>query len=667
MAEELDMDWEKIIVEMAPFNTSLYERQFTGGSQGIRRSWNSLRMAGATARHMLREAAAQSWAVPMDEITTESGTLRHTSSGKSAGYGEFAAVAAKLTAPEEVTLKEVKDFKIIGNSKKNVDSRKIVTGQPMYSMDINKEGMLVAMISHPPAFGLKLKSFDGESVKNMPGIKDVFSFKTFNDDYTRNYFDTNTFPELVAIVGTSTWEVMNAKKTLKVAWEPFDKQPFQINARGNTRTVNVPDGLESTQDHMTAMRKKAAEPGTVLRKDGDPDTAFNNAPKVIERTYTAPFLAHNMMEPINCVADVTEERAIISAPIQAPEIIEGTLSDRLGLPLDKIEIVMTRMGGGFGRRAYGHYMVEAAVISQRINRPVKLVYTREDDMSFGIYRPTYTATYRAALDGNNNLVAFHVKGGGIPESPLGRAANRFPAGAVENYLAEEWAIDSNITIGAFRAPRSNFIAGAEQSFLDEVAEAAGKDPIAFRLALLDRAKNDPVGENNAYEADRYAGVLELVREKSNWGQDQPGVTRGVSAYFCHNSYVAHVLDLKMENGRPRVEKVTCAIDCGVVVNPDAAANMAEGAIVDGIGNAFFGQMTFRQGAPEQTNFDKFRLIRSIEAPRLIDVHFVKNEIDPTGLGEPPFPPIFGAVANALYKSTGKRYYDQPFLGEGYPL
>lgn len=667
VAEELDMDWEKIIVEMAPFNTSLYERQFTGGSQGIRRSWNSLRMAGATARHMLREAAAQSWAVPMDEITTESGTLRHTSSGKSAGYGEFAAAAAKLTAPEEVTLKEVKDFKIIGNSKKNVDSRKIVTGQPMYSMDINKEGMLVAMISHPPAFGLKLKSFDGVSVKNMPGIKDVFSFKTFNDDYTRNYFDTNTFPELVAIVGTSTWEVMNAKKTLKVAWEPFDKQPFQINARGNTRTVNVPDGLESTQDHMTAMRKKAAEPGTVLRKDGDPDTAFNNAPKVIERTYTAPFLAHNMMEPINCVADVTEERAIISAPIQAPEIIEGTLSNRLGLPLDKIEIVMTRMGGGFGRRAYGHYMVEAAVISQRINRPVKLVYTREDDMSFGIYRPTYTATYRAALDGNNNLVAFHVKGGGIPESPLGRAANRFPAGAVENYLAEEWAIDSNITIGAFRAPRSNFIAGAEQSFLDEIAEVAGKDPIAFRLALLDRAKNDPVGENNAYEADRYAGVLELVREKSNWGQDQPGVTRGVSAYFCHNSYVAHVLDLKMENGRPRVEKVTCAIDCGVVVNPDAAANMAEGAIVDGIGNAFFGQMTFRQGAPEQTNFDKYRMIRSIEAPRLIDVHFVKNEIDPTGLGEPPFPPIFGAVANALYKSTGKRYYDQPFLGEGYPL
>jgi len=251
---------------------------------------------------------------------------------------------------------------------------------------------------------------------------------------------------------------------------------------------------------------------------------------------------------------------------------------------------------------------------------------------------------------------------------LGRgAANRFPAGAVDNYLAEEWFIASNITIGAFRAPRSNFLAGAEQSFLDEVAEAAGRDPIDFRLQLLERAKNDPVGEDNAYEADRYAGVLELVREKSNWGQERAEISRGVSAYFCHNSYAAHVLDISMENGRPRVERVTCALDCGIVVNPDAATNMAEGAIVDGIGNAFFGEMTFRDGIPEKNNFDKYRMIRSNEAPRAIDVHFVKNEIDPTGLGEPPFPPIFGAVANALYKSTGKRYYDQPFLGEGFTL
>ncbi len=667
VADELDMDWEKVLVEMAPFNTSLYERQFTGGSQGIRRSWNTLRMAGATARHMLKEAAAQAWSVPASEITTSAGKLEHQASGKYGSYGEFASAAALLDTPEEVELKAVKDFTIIGNSKKNVDGKKIATGEPMFSLDINQGGMLTAMIAHPPAFGMKLKSFNAESVKSMPGIKDVFAFKTFNDDYARNFFDTNTFPEMVAIVGTSTWEVMNAKKALNVEWEEFDKQSFNFDARGNIGTKDVPPGLESSQDHIVAMQEAAAKPATLLRKDGNPEKAFEGAAKVIERTYTAPFLAHNMMEPINCVADVTAERAIISAPIQAPEIIEGTLSARLGLPLEKIEIVMTRMGGGFGRRAYGHYMVEAAVISQKMNQPVKLVYTREDDMSFGIYRPTYMATYRAALNENNELIAYHVKAGGIPESPLGHAAHRFPAGAVDNYLAEEWSVDSNITIGAFRAPRSNFLAGAEQSFLDEVAEAAEKDPIQFRLDLLDRAKTNPVGETNDYDIDRYAGVLKLVRDKSNWSESRPGISRGVAAYFCHNSYAAHVLDLKVENGRPRVDRVTCALDCGIVVNPDAAANMAEGAIIDGIGNAFYGEMTFRGGAPEKTNFDKYRMIRINEAPNEINVHFVQNEIDPTGLGEPPFPPIFGAIANALYKSSGKRYYNQPFLKGGFSL
>lgn len=668
VAEELDMDWEKVIVEMAPFNTSLYDRQFTGGSQGIRRSWNVLRMAGATARQMLKQAAANAWGVPLEEITTASVTVKHEASGQSATYGELVSAASKLPTPAEVQLKEVKDFTIVGNSKKNVDARKIVTGTPMYSLDINQEGMLTAMIVHPPAFGMKLKSFNADSVKDMPGIKEVFSFKTFQDDYVQNYFDTNTFPELVAIVGNSTWEVMNAKKALQVEWEPFDSYSFSVDAFGNKQTREVPAGLENSDSHLTAMQERASRPCTLLRKDGDPDKAFSSAAKVIERTYTAPFLAHNPMEPINCVADVTAERAIISAPIQAPELIEGTLSARLGLPLDKIEIVMTRMGGGFGRRAYGHYMVEAAVISQKVNRPVKLVYMREDDMTFGVYRPTYMATYRAALDENNQLVAYHVKAGGIPESPLGRgAANRFPAGAVDHYLAEEWSVNSNITIGAFRAPRSNFLGGAEQSFLDEVSEAAGQDPIQFRLDLLNRAKYNPVGEQNDYEADRYAGVLELVRDQSNWSQPQPGVHRGVAAYFCHNSYAAHVLELSRENGKLKVKKVTCALDCGIVVNPDAAANMAEGAIIDGIGNAFYGEMTFRNGVPEKTNFDRYRMIRMNEAPESIDVHFVKNEIDPTGLGEPPFPPIFGAVANALYKSSGKRYYHQPFLKEGVAL
>jgi isoquinoline 1-oxidoreductase beta subunit len=286
-------------------------------------------------------------------------------------------------------------------------------------------------------------------------------------------------------------------------------------------------------------------------------------------------------------------------------------------------------------------------------------------MTNGIYRPTYHATYRAALDENNNLTALHVKAGGIPESPL--FANRFPAGAIENYMAEEWSIDSNITIGAFRAPRSNFMAGAEQAFLDEVAEAMGKDPIEFRLELLKRAKENPVGEQNDYDAGRYAGVLELLREKAAWGANKANVHRGVSAYFCHNSYAAHVLDLTHENGKPVVQNVCCAIDCGIVVNPDAAKNMAEGAIIDGIGNALYGELTFQDGVPQKQNFDQYQMIRMADAPKGIDVHFVQNEIAPTGMGEPPFPPIFGALANALYKATGRRHYQQPFSSQRPPL
>jgi isoquinoline 1-oxidoreductase subunit beta len=663
VAEELDVDWKNVVVEQAPLNTDIFTRQLAGGSQSIRQGWQALRMAGASARHMLREAAAQAWQVPVDEITTEAGVLHHKNSGKSANYGEMASAAAKVAVPKEVELKDVQDFKIIGTSRKNVDGLKIVTGQPLYGLDYHRDGMLIAMIAHPPAFGMKLKSVDDSVAKRMPGIKDVFTINTFDEGYERQWCDTDAFNELVVVAGNTTWEVMNAKKALKLAWETMPPQTTNIvQFGGDKKQIQTPSGLENTTGHTAKMAELGAKLANIVRKDGDPEAAFKKAAQVIERTYTAPFLAHNCMEPMNFFAHVTADKAELAGPVQTPEFMEKSVAARLGLPLEKVDIQMTRMGGGFGRRLYGHFLVEAAVISQKMNAPVKLVYSREDDMTFGNYRPAYHATYRAALDENNNLTGFHVRAGGIPESPL--AANRFPAGAVDNYLAEDWSIESNISVGAFRAPRSNFIAGAEQSFLDEVAEAMGKDPIELRLELLERAKNNPVGENNDYEAGRYAGVLELVREKSEWGTNDPsGAHRGVSAYFCHNSYVAQVLDMVLEDGKPVVQKVHCAIDCGIVVNPLAATNLAEGGIVDGIGHAMYSALTFKEGAPEQSNFDKYRLIRHSEAPKSIEVHFVKNEIDPTGLGEPPFPPIMGAMANALYKATGKRVYRQPFMGD----
>jgi isoquinoline 1-oxidoreductase beta subunit len=660
VAEELGVDWGNVIVEQAPLKTESFTWQVAGGSRSIANGWEPLRMAGATARMMLIEAAAQSWEVPAAEITTDAGMIRHEGSGKSAGYGEMASAASKIPVPEEVKLKEPKEYKIIGTSRKNVDGKNIVTGKPLYGLDYHQDGMLIAMPVHPPAFGMKLKSFDAAEAKVMPGIKDVFTLKLYNEDFPRGAFDHSVFDELVIVLGNTTWEVMQAKKALKIEWEEAQDSSINMVFFGSPTTVNHPAGLESTQGQNEQMARLNSGPGKVVRKDGNPEVAFRNAAKVIERTYSCPFLAHNTLEPMNFFANVTEDKAELVGPIQTPEWTEPAAAARLGMPLEKVDIMMTRMGGGFGRRLYGHFVIEAAAISQKVGAPVKLVYTREDDMSQGTYRPTYRATYRAALDENNNLTAFHVRAGGIPESPL--FANRFPAGSVDNYLAEEWTIDSNITTGAFRAPRSNFIAGAEQAFIDEIAEAMGKDPIDLRLELLDRAVKNPVGEENEYEAERYAGVLKLVREKSGWGQQQANVHRGVSAYFCHDSYVAQVLDLVMENGKPTVERVCCAIDCGIVINPDAATNLAEGGIVDGIGHALFSQLTFKDGVAEQQNFDKYRLIRHSEAPKNIDVHFVANEIAPTGLGEPPFPPIMGALANALYKATGTRYYDQPFMG-----
>ena len=658
VAEELDVDWNKVVVEQASLNTALFTRQFIGGSQAIRLGWKNLRTAGATARLMLRQAAAEEWTVPLDEVTTEQGTLHHKKSGKSASYGAMASAAAKITVAKDVKLKEKKDFKIIGTSRKNVDGPSIVTGKPLFGSDVKRDGMLIAMIVHPPAFGMKLKSVDDVSAKKMPGIKDIFPIKILKEDYERQFFDTCTFPEVLAVVGNTTWEVMNAKKALKVEWEPFSDYTIKRNAFGNAQTVTVPAGLESTTSHATNMAAMMAKPARVVRKDGNPEEAFKNAARVVERTYNAPFLAHNCMEPMNFFAHVTAEKAELAGPLQKPELTEQTLSARLGMPLEKINIQLTRLGGGFGRRSYAHFLLEAALISQKVDAPVKLIYTREDDMTSGIYRPAYTALYRAALDANNNLIGFHVRAGGIPESPLD--ADRFPAGAVDNYLAESWTINSNITTGSFRAPRSNFIAAAEQSFLDELAETVGKDPIAFRLELLDRVMKSPVGEKNDYDAARYAGVLKLVRDKSGWGNVQPNVYRGVSAYFCHNTYVAQVLDVKIEKGLPVIPRVCCAVDCGIVVNPDAATNLTEGGIVDGIGNALYGAMTFKDGVPDKNNFNKYRMIRYREAPKAIDVHFVQNDFDPTGMGEPSFPPVFGALANALYKATGKRLYDQPF-------
>jgi len=638
VAEELDVDWNNVVVEQAPLNTGFYQNQFAGGSLSIKLSWNALRMAGATGRRMLLEAAAKEWGISVSDLSASKGVIKEINGERTITYGEIASKAVGIEIPEEVELKAISDFKLIGTSVKNVDGKNIVTGKSLFGLDYQRDGMQLAMIQHPPAFGMKLKDFNEDEIKRMPGVKDAFIIDTSIDSPT--WSDEKGFLQLIAIVGESTWQLTKAKRAIKANWETVSELE-----NSEMHLANLENALKSGEANQT-------------RRDGDPDAAFEKASKIIERTYSSPFLAHNTMEPMNFFANVTENSAELVGPTQTPEALEGSVAKLLNLPIEDITVNMTRMGGGFGRRLYVHFGLEAAAISKKIGAPVKLIYTREDDMTQGTYRPAYLSWYKAGLDENNNLIAFATKGAGLPEGAV--FPDRFPAGTVDNYVAEKIDGKTNVTTGAWRAPRSHFTAGAEQSFLDEVAELAGKDPIDFRLELFDRAIKNPVGEKNDYEAERYAGVLKLVKEKSNWGEKKEGVYRGVAAYFCHSSYVAEVIDLILENGQPKVKKVWCAVDCGIVVNRDAAKNMVQGGVIDGIGHAMYSQLTFNNGSVNETNFDRYQLMRHSQAPEDIEVFFVENDIAPTGLGEPGLPPAVGALANALYQATGQRLTVQPF-------
>lgn len=639
VAEELDVDWANVVVEQAGLNTDHFKRQVAGGSDSIRTSWVSLRMAGATARHLLLEAASQKWGMPISELRAENGIVSNNDNSLSAGYGELAEGAALLEAPSEVKLKNPKDFKIIGSRVKNVDSKKIILGEPLFGLDTDREDMLIAMIVHPPAFGQTLIKMNATKAKAMPGIKDVFTIDSTPQD--KNWNDENAFHHLIAIVGESTWQVMKAKKALELSWSDASE-------------------LENSSDHQKLMDEALSKEGDVVRNNGDVEAAFKNAEKIVESVFSAPFLAHNPLEPMNFFAHVTENKAELLGPVQVPGPLRTSASSVLKIPEENISVMLTRMGGGFGRRLFTHFAVEAALISQKMSAPVKLIYSREDEMTTGIYRPAYKISYKAGLDKKGRLIAWHAKGVGIPESSL-KPPHRFPAGTVEHYKVEQSGIESEITTGFWRAPNSCFTACAEQSFIDEVAEVAGKDPIDFRFQLFDQFREKPVGDENDYDADRYAGVLELVREKSGWGEEQSSIFRGVSAYFSHNTYVAQVVDLVKEKGELKIKKVWCAVDCGMVVNLEGALNQVEGSIIDGIGHAMYSAMTFKNGQPQQQNFHNYRLIRHSEAPLDIETFFVESDHGPTGLGEPALPPIQAALANAMYKATGKRYYNQPFL------
>ncbi len=622
VAEELEADWLRVKVVQAALDTKKFERQLTGGSGAIPHSWERLRKAGATAKQMLLEAGAKRWNVSASSLVAENGMIVDKSVNRSLSYGELANEAALIPVPTDVKLKDKKDFKIIGQPIRNVDSMEMITGKPLYGLDFYREGMVFAMIQRPKSFGMKIKSVDAAAAKAATGIIDVVTFKNN-----------------VAVVGKSTWQVNKARKLLKIEYEIDSK-------------------IESTTDHDKLFKELLeSKEATVRRKDGDVDTAFANAAKVISREYQCPFLPHNPMEPMNFFAHVRQDGVELVGPTQTPDLARNEVARLLGIAPDKITLEMTRLGGGFGRRLKADYVLEAAELSSLIKAPVKLIWTREDDMGGGSYRPAVRYRFQAALDKENNLIGYKLRGVGINSGNPTREDN-FPSGAVDNLLIESVEYKSSITTGAWRAPITNFLAFAEQSFIDEVANEVKQDPIQFRLALLEKVKKSPVGVIK-YDIDRMKTVIELAREKSNWGKNK-NVIQGFSVYFSHRSYVAQVAEVVMKDGKPVIKKIYAAADCGIVVNLSGAYQQIRGGIVDGMGHAFYGSLTFKDGAAEQVNFNNYKLIRYKEVPE-IDVHFVNNGIDPTGLGEPALPPTGGAIANALYKATGKRLYNQPFI------
>ena len=624
IAEELDVPWEKVSVSQGLYDPVNYQRQVAGGSQSIRFGWDALRQTGATAKQMLINAAASKWGVEPSSCSASQGIITNAN-GDSFGYGEVVKEAAVLEVPENVKLKESKDYKIIGQDIKNVDIQKIITGKPLFGLDYVTEEMVYASVLRPPSFGKKLVSFDDQNSKKINGVLDVLKFG-----------------DKIAVLGTNTWAAMKGKKALICKWS------------SNTK-------LESTEDHNKELLKILnGNKFKVNREDGNIEKAFLNSDKNIERTYESPFLPHNCMEPMNFYANVTSDKVHLVGPIQTPAWTASKISKLLDRKPEEIHLEMTRMGGGFGRRLYGDFAEEAAQISSLANKPVKVVFSREDDMAAGIYRPAIKYRIKASIK-DGKITGYHLKEAAINGNMYGLIPNFFPAGCIPNYKVSTANYQSKITTGAWRAPYTNFLAFAEQSFFNELASELGKDHPSLLIELLQNVKGTK-DERIQYSAERMEKTINLVVEKSNWGKSSEGIYQGFSAYYSHNTHVAEVADVEMVNGLPVVKKVTVAVDCGIVVNPLGAKNQVEGGVIDGIGHAMYGDFSFEEGTPQSVNFDTYRLIRMNETPQ-VSTYFVESDLSPTGLGEPGLPPAGGAVANAIKAATGNQLFKQPFVKE----
>ncbi len=639
LAEELDADWAQVKVEAAPADVSRYANtlfgaQGTGGSTAIANSYKQLREAGAAARFMLVEAAAKEWGVTPEEITVARGVLSHAASGKRATFGALAAKAAGITPPAAGTLK-LKDpaqFTLIGTRLPRKDTPEKITGTAIYTFDVKLPGMLTALVARPPRFGAKVKSFDAKAAKAVKGVVDVVAI-----------------PTGVAVLAEGFWAAKLGRDALTVEWD-------ETNAE-----------RRGTAEILAEYRTLLDTPGAVARKDGAADTALASAAKVIEAVYEYPYLAHAPMEPVNCVVQLGKDTCEIWSGCQFPSIDQNVAASVAGLRPEQVIIHTLYAGGSFGRRATpsGDFTFEAVSIAKAIGgrAPVRLLWTREDDIRGGPYRPMYVHRLRAGLDAAGNPIAWEHRIVGqsiIAGSPFEGAlvmngidgtsvegASNLPY-AIPNVLVDLKTTKVGVPVLWWRSVGSTHTAFSCETMIDELAEAAGKDPVEFRRGLLARHP-------------RHLAVMNLAAEKAGWGKPLPGgVARGIAVHESFNSFVAQVAEVRLtEDGRVKVERVVCAVDCGLAINPDVIAAQMEGGIGYGLGAILNNAITLREGLVEQSNFHDYEPFRIGEMPK-VEVHIVPSAADPTGVGEPGVPPIGPAVANAVYRLTGKRIRSLPF-------